>query len=52
MGMFVLEEVVGLVRRCQNAMCNVDRPPDVQSLFATLRLHFLPESLDASRYVK
>jgi hypothetical protein len=52
MGMFVLEEVVGLVRHCQNAMCNVDRPPDVQSLFATLRLHFLPESLDASRYVK
>jgi hypothetical protein len=42
----------GLVRRRQNAICNVDRPPDYQSLFATLRLHFLPEGLDASRYVK
>jgi hypothetical protein len=52
MGMFVLDEVVGLVRGRQNAMCNVDRPPDLQSLFATLRPHFLPEGLDAGPYVK
>jgi hypothetical protein len=47
-----LEEVVGLARRRQNAMCNMDRPPDFQSLFATLRLHLLPEGLDDSFYVK